>query len=129
MTQYFKEFEDQAEGAALIAAGAGAAAGASLAAVAEVMGLAVGGTAVAIGAAPFVTLGAVAGLAVYGLTKFLSRSDEETVITSLHASSVDNGASSVEVSEELLSSLETFCLYANADLVILNPDGYDLCDE
>jgi hypothetical protein len=129
MTKYHEEFEDRVEGAALTAAGAGAAAGAGMAAMAEVMSLAVGGTAVVMGAAPLAILGAVAGLAAYGLTKLFSGSDDKTAITPLYSKSGDRTPKSVEVSDELLSGLETFFLYGNADFTTLNPEGYDLCGE
>lgn len=50
---------------------AGAAAGVVAAEVIGDMGLAVGGTAVAIGAAPVIAAGAVVGMAAYGFKKFL----------------------------------------------------------
>ncbi len=129
MTQRHEQFEHQAEGAAFIAAGVGAAAGVSIATAVEGMGLALGGTAIALGAAPFVALGALAGLAAYGLTKVLSSSDDNIEIIPLPFTCADEGVSSVEVSDEFISSLGTFFLHANADLPGLNPDGYDLCGE
>lgn len=129
MTKYHEEFEERVEGAALTAAGAGAAAGVGIAAMAEVMSLAVGGTAVVMGAAPLAILGAVAGLAAYGLTKLFSGSDDKTAIMPLYSKSSDRTAQSVQVSEELLTGLETFFLYGNSDCTPLNPDGYDLCGE
>ncbi len=50
-------------------AGGGALAGAAIPAVVGKMGLAVGGTAVAVGAAPLAVAGAVAGLALFGISK------------------------------------------------------------
>ena len=47
----------------------GAVAGGAVAATVGGMGLAVGGTAVAIGTAPVVAVGAVVGLAAYGVKK------------------------------------------------------------
>jgi hypothetical protein len=129
MTQYPEEFEERVESAALTAAGAGAAAGVGMAAMAEVMSLAIGGTAVVMGAAPLAILGAVAGLAAYGLTKLIRGSDERTVIMPLYSKSGDRTAQSAQVSEELLTGLETFFLYGNSDCTPLNPDGYDLCGE
>lgn len=129
MTKYDEEFEKRVEDAALTAAGAGAVAGVGIAAMAEVMSLAVGSTAVVMGAAPLAILGAVAGLAAYGWTTLFSRSDHKTAITPLYSRSGDRTVQSVEVSKELLSGLETFFLYGTADLTTLNPDGYDLCGE
>lgn len=63
----FDEFKDKAE-AAMYTAG-GAAAGLGVASTVGGMGLAVGGTAIAITAAPVVAGGAVIGLAAYGFKK------------------------------------------------------------
>jgi hypothetical protein len=123
MTQYQEELEARLKSAALTAAGVG------IAAMAEVMSLTVKGTAVVIGVAPLAILGAVAGLAVYGLTKLFSSSDDTTTVTPLSSRSCDRTAQSVEVSKELLTGLETFFLYGNSDCTPLNPDGYDLCGE
>jgi len=54
---------------ALIAAGAGAVAGAGTSATIGGMGLSVAGTAIGIGAAPVAAAGAVVGLAGYGVYK------------------------------------------------------------
>jgi len=59
---------DKAKEAAAYA-GAGMAAGVVVAEIVGGMGLAVGGTAVAIGAAPVIAAGAVVGLAALGLKK------------------------------------------------------------
>ncbi|WP_025772561.1 hypothetical protein [Thioalkalivibrio sp. HK1] len=58
---------DATKGATM--AGGGALAGAAIPAVVGKMGLAVGGTAVAVGAAPLAVAGAVAGLALFGISK------------------------------------------------------------
>ena len=123
MTQHQEEIEARLKSAALAAAGVG------IAAMAEVMSLTVKGTAVVIGVAPLAILGAVAGLAVYGLIELVSSRDDTTTVTPLYLKSGDRTAQSVEVSEELISSLETFFLYGNSDCTPLNPDGYDLCGE
>jgi hypothetical protein len=60
--------EDNLKEAAGFAAG-GAAAGAGASALLGGMGLAIGGTAVGIGMAPVMGLGAIVGLAAYGLMK------------------------------------------------------------
>lgn len=129
MTQHREQFEHQVEDAALIAAGTAVVVGAGIAAAVEGMGLAVGGTTIALGAAPFAVLSAVAGLAAYGLAKLFADHDEETAIQPLPCNSADEKTSSVKVSKELLSSFETFFLYANSDIPSLNPNGYDLCGE
>lgn len=123
MTQHQEEIEARLKSAALAAAGVG------IAAMAEVMSLTVKGTAVVIGVAPLAILGAVAGLAVYGLIELVSSRDDTTTVTPLYPKSGDRTTQSVEVSEELISSLETFFLYGNSDCTPLNPDGYDLCGE
>ena len=56
---------------AAVAAGAGAVAGGITTASVGGMGLAVGGTAVSIGAAPVIAMGAMLGLAGYGLWRAL----------------------------------------------------------
>ncbi|HEY9675519.1 MAG TPA: hypothetical protein V6D11_29020, partial [Waterburya sp.] len=88
-----------------------------------------GGTAIALGAAPFAIIGAVAGLAAYGLAKVFAERDDETAMKPLSCSRANDRTSSVKVSKELISSFGTFFLYANSDLPNLNPDGYDLCGE
>lgn len=73
MTQNHKEFQDKAEGAALVAGGT--AAGAGVAATVGGMGLVGGFGGVAIGAAPVVAAGAVVGSAAYGAKKAIEEGD------------------------------------------------------
>lgn len=129
MTQCHEEFKTQAESTAFIATGVGATVGASIAAAAGSMGSTVEGTVVAIETAFIFTLGTVVGLAAYGLSKLFTSSDKSTVVKPLISIRSDNKAESVKVSEELLSSLETFFLYANSDLGNLDPEGYDFYDD
>ena len=65
-----KEPEENLAEAAGFAAG-GAATGAGVSAALGGMGLAVGGTAISIGMAPVAAVGAVLGLAAYGIKKAL----------------------------------------------------------
>lgn len=62
---------EEGDATALGALVGGAAMGAGVSTVVGGMGLAVGGTAIAVGMAPVVAVGAVAGLASYGLKKLL----------------------------------------------------------
>lgn len=129
MTQCHEEFKTQLESAAFIATGVGAAAGATIAAAIGSMGSTVEGTGVAIGTAFIFTLGTVVGLAAYGLSKLLNSSDESTIIKPALSIRSDDKAESITASEEFLSSLETFFLYANSDLANLDPEGYDFYDD
>ena len=83
------------------------------------MGLAVGGTAVAIGTAPVVAAGAVAGLAAYGLNKLFKKKDSlKTLTTSNNAAEVEelDKTATGETSIQVFERMEKKILQMEADL-------------